>query len=192
MISKTDFVNAAMTQTNEQLLASIRSMPEYTMGGKSIDAETPWGAWETTNVVNTTDDQDICEKDITVNPGYALSVQSHVGRGEVWQAVKGTLTALLDGELHTVPQGNSITIPRGAIHAMINIGKEPIIVHEIQSGICREKDNTRWFDPCGGRPVTPSSDERVLRSIETVKRELIAKNLLVSPPQADALKAKVG
>ena len=135
------------------------------------DSDTrPWGGYIVTNVAR--DDaagEDIVEKDITVNAGQMLSVQSHVGRREIWMAVQGTLTALINGTAHTVPEGQSIEIPKGAIHAIINRGTDSIIVHEIQRGICDENDNTRYFDQ-SGRPTVASDDPNVAASIATYRR----------------------
>lgn len=130
--------------------------------------ERPWGGYIVT-AVREEGGEEVVEKNITVYGGQMLSVQSHVGRAELWTAVRGELTALLNGKAHTVPQGQSISIPKGAIHAMVNMGAEAIVVHEVQRGICREEDNNRYWDQ-SGRDVMQSDDPRVLSSIETAKR----------------------
>jgi mannose-6-phosphate isomerase-like protein (cupin superfamily) len=158
--------STAVNQGNT--MSDTSFMNAYKIG--ESDYSRPWGGYIVTDVrLDAGTGDEVVEKDITVNGFQMLSVQSHVGRAEIWSAVKGELTALIDGTAHKVPQGQSITIPKGAIHAMINMGNDPIVVHEIQRGICREADNTRYYDQ-GGRPVVQSNDPRVLASIATAKR----------------------
>ncbi len=111
----------------------------------------PWGRWDALSVKVENDVVVECEKRITVNPTPMgiLSLQMHEQRDEVWTVEKGTLTVLLNGEKITVGEGNQIFIPRGAIHCMVNETNEPVIVHEIQRGICREADNHRLEDAHG-------------------------------------------
>lgn len=140
------------------------------------DYTRPWGGYTVTDVkMDDSNGDEVVEKDIQVNGCVMLSVQSHVGRSEIWQAKKGTLTALIDGQIHTVAQGQTISIPKGAIHAMINTGSEPIIVHEIQRGVCREEDNTRYYD-MSGRAVVQSDDPRVLASIDAARQIAVRLN----------------
>lgn len=116
-----------------------------------------------------------CEKNITVRPGFMLSVQSHDKRRENWTVTAGKLTVVLDGEVHTLPEGGSVDVPLGAIHTMANLGSAPCVVHEIQMGECAESDIHRYWDP-NGRPVEQSEEPRVLASIE--RCEALMKNVM--------------
>lgn len=123
-----------------------------------------WGSYIVTDVTYDGDTCTRCEKDITVKPGFMLSVQSHDKREEIWKVVSGTLTVVLDGDLYTLEAGEEIDIPLGAIHTMTNLGSVPVIVHEIQIGECAEVDIHRFWDQYG-RPVEQTDEPRVLASI---------------------------
>lgn len=140
-------------------------MAEYSIGETE---HRDWGSYTVTNVAFKEDVCTLCEKDITVKPGYMLSVQSHDKRKEHWHVKGGVLTVVLNGEVITLLTGQSIGIPLGAIHTMSNLGAEACIVHEIQEGECSEDDIHRFWDS-NGRAVEASDDPMVLISIKSCK-----------------------
>lgn len=86
-------------------------------------------------------------KRIHVNPGAALSLQSHNHRSEHWVVVEGTARVTVDGDVHLVTEGQSIYIPLGATHRMENPGKLPMTLVEIQTGAyLGEDDIVRYED----------------------------------------------
>lgn len=123
---------------------------EYT-AGQIVDS--PWGSNQVTGF-NVHGGIETCLKEITVKPGYMLSLQRHRGRREIWDVLDGTLTVILDGARRDVAAGQSIDIPLGAVHCMINASAAPVTVRETQAGICREKDNIRLID-FNNRPTYP-------------------------------------
>lgn len=143
---------------------TIENLDNYLLGAEDLNR--PWGTWKVIKHPLCEDGIEItqerlesephlipaeAEKEITVypSPRGILSLQMHEGREEVWTVEKGTLTIILNGEKVTVEEGESIFIPRGAIHCMINETKENVVVHEIQRGMCRETDNHRLEDAHG-------------------------------------------
>lgn len=94
----------------------------------------------------TGEEDDVVIKSITVFSGQMLSLQRHRGREETWEVESGTLTVILDGELRTVKAGESIFLPKGSVHCMINMHDENVVVKETQRGFCREADNVRLID----------------------------------------------
>ena len=86
-------------------------------------------------------------KRIYVNPGAAISLQSHHHRSEHWVVVEGTAKVVIDDEVQLVTEGESVYIPLGAVHRMENPGKLPIILIEIQTGsYLGEDDIIRYED----------------------------------------------
>lgn len=73
-------------------------------------------------------------KRIHVNPGAALSLQSHHHRAEHWIVVEGTASVTVDGEKQLVSENQSIYIPLGARHRLENPGKMPMVLIEVQTG----------------------------------------------------------
>ena len=86
-------------------------------------------------------------KRIVVNPGAALSLQSHNHRSEHWIVVAGTAKVTIDDEVKTVTENQSVYIPLGAVHRMENPGKLPLTLIEVQTGsYFGEDDIIRYED----------------------------------------------
>jgi mannose-6-phosphate isomerase-like protein (cupin superfamily) len=86
-------------------------------------------------------------KRIHVNPGAALSLQSHHHRSEHWIVVEGTARVTVDSDVRLVAEGQSIYIPLGATHRMENPGKLPMTLVEVQTGAyLGEDDIVRYED----------------------------------------------
>ncbi|NKX45449.1 mannose-1-phosphate guanylyltransferase/mannose-6-phosphate isomerase [Roseicyclus persicicus] len=89
-------------------------------------------------------------KRIHVNPGAALSLQSHHHRAEHWIVVQGTAKVTVDGEVRLVSENQSVYIPLGAVHRMENPGKVPMVLIEVQTGTyLGEDDIVRYEDGYG-------------------------------------------
>ncbi len=87
-------------------------------------------------------------KRIVVNPGAALSLQSHHHRSEHWIVVQGTASVTVGNKVDLVTENQSIYIPLGTRHRLENPGKLPMILIEVQTGaylgeddIVRHEDN---------------------------------------------------
>jgi mannose-1-phosphate guanylyltransferase / mannose-6-phosphate isomerase len=86
-------------------------------------------------------------KRIVVNPGAALSLQSHHHRSEHWIVVEGTARVTVDAEVRLLTENQSVYIPLGAVHRMENPGKVPMVLIEVQTGsYLREDDIIRYED----------------------------------------------
>ena len=86
-------------------------------------------------------------KRIVVNPGGALSLQSHKYRSEHWIVVEGEAKVTIDADVKIVTENQSVYIPLGAIHRMENPGKLPLTLIEVQTGsYFGEDDITRYED----------------------------------------------
>ncbi len=86
-------------------------------------------------------------KRIVVNPGGALSLQSHVHRAEHWIVVQGTARVTVDAEVTMVTENQSVYVPLGAIHRLENPGKVPVVLIEVQTGAyLGEDDIIRYED----------------------------------------------
>ena len=86
-------------------------------------------------------------KRIVVNPGAALSLQSHFHRSEHWIVVEGTAKVTVDDTVQLVSENQSVYIPLGATHRMENPGKLPMILIEVQTGsYLGEDDIVRYED----------------------------------------------
>src|SRR3990172_1047290 len=88
-------------------------------------------------------------KQFVVRPGSRLSLQRHRHRAEHWQVVRGEATVTLGKEQVRLAPGGSIDIPRGALHRVESVGKENLVVIEVQRGSTWEKTTSS-----GSRTIT--------------------------------------
>jgi mannose-6-phosphate isomerase-like protein (cupin superfamily) len=152
------------SEMNQNFTAQSAADAEYKIGDR--DFSRGWGGYEVTDVEQDASGNVIrCEKDITVRPGQALSLQSHDHRRELWTVVSGELTVVLDGDRLTLNAGEDVRIPLGGIHCMANLSKVDVVVHEVQEGVCREIDIHRFKDMYG-RPAEQSSAPNVVSSLK--------------------------
>jgi len=102
----------------------------------------PWGFFETLTLSDR-----FQVKRIVVDPGAALSLQSHFHRSEHWIVVAGTAQVTVDDTIKLVSENESVYIPLGAKHRMENPGKVPMELIEVQTGTyLGEDDITRYED----------------------------------------------
>jgi len=90
-------------------------------------------------------------KKIIVNPGEQLSLQRHYHRSEHWVIVKGTAKVVLEEENGNlkemfVRENESIFVPKTKKHRLINPGKIPLEVIEVQVGEYVEEDDIERFE----------------------------------------------
>ncbi len=102
----------------------------------------PWGYFETLTL-----GERFQVKRIVVNPGAALSLQSHVHRAEHWIVVEGTAKVTIDDDVMLLSENQSVYIPLGAIHRLENPGKVAMELIEVQTGsYLGEDDIVRYED----------------------------------------------
>lgn len=86
-------------------------------------------------------------KRIVVQPGAALSLQSHLHRSEHWVVVEGTAKITIGEETRLVSENQSVYVPLGEKHRLENPGKLPMVLIEVQTGgYLGEDDITRYED----------------------------------------------
>jgi mannose-1-phosphate guanylyltransferase/mannose-6-phosphate isomerase len=87
---------------------------------------------------------------IIVQPGGALSLQTHAKRSEHWIAVHGTALVTRGEERFELNAGSSTYIPAGTCHRLENAGQSPLELIEVQTGgTIAEDDIVRMQDRYG-------------------------------------------
>ena len=83
-------------------------------------------------------------KELLVLPKKRLSYQRHTKRNEYWQIAEGKATVFGDHEPFSIWTGESLNIPKGEWHQLVNLEEKPLRVVEIQWGeLCDEDDIER-------------------------------------------------
>jgi len=101
----------------------------------------PWGYYEDLFRM-----KEVVFKRIVVNPSSQLSLQTHSNRGEFWFVTSGTGFMVYNDLRKNLKPGDSIEIPIGFVHCLVNNGNEDLVVYEMQYGICSEDDIVRLDD----------------------------------------------
>jgi mannose-1-phosphate guanylyltransferase/mannose-6-phosphate isomerase len=102
----------------------------------------PWGYYQTLDLGDR-----FQVKRILVDPGQKLSLQSHHHRAEHWVVVRGTALVTRDKDEVLLRENESIYLPLGCVHRLVNPGKVPLEIIEVQSGsYLGEDDIVRYED----------------------------------------------
>ena len=106
----------------------------------------PWGYYEVL-----VDERDHKVKRIVVHPGKRLSLQSHRRRSEHWFILCGKAVVTIDREELDLETGQSVDIPQGALHRILNAGAEILAFIEVQIGEYFGEDDIERFEDDYGR-----------------------------------------
>ena len=102
----------------------------------------PWGYYRTV-----AQQEGYQVKEIVVNPGGKLSLQSHHHRSEHWVVVQGVATITIDDQTGSFGVNESVYIPKETKHRLANEGDERVILIEVQVGdYLGEDDIVRYED----------------------------------------------
>ena len=85
-------------------------------------------------------------KRIVVSPGHRLSLQKHYHRAEHWIVVQGTAEVTRGEETVIVHENESIYLPIGAVHRLVNPGKINLELIEVQTGSYLGEDDIVRID----------------------------------------------
>jgi mannose-6-phosphate isomerase len=99
-------------------------------------------------------------KQFVVRPGSRLSLQRHRRRAEHWQVVRGEALVTCGKEVVRLLPGGSIDIPLGALHRVESVGREDLVVIEVQMGeYVGEDDIERFADDYGRAAADAGGDD---------------------------------
>ena len=101
----------------------------------------PWGYFESIVL-----DDAYQVKRLMLKPGSRISLQRHRRRAEHWVVVAGRAKVTRDAEDMILGPNQSAHIPLGAKHRLENVGAEPLVVIEVQSGDYFGEDDIERFD----------------------------------------------
>lgn len=116
--------------------ASLKHRPMY--------EERRWGTYKVIDSVEFSDGYCALTKQLTLNPGCAISYQKHSCRDEVWTFIDGEGEIVIDGKRRPVKRGETVTIPKGVKHALLATTSLTFI--EVQSGSNLIEEDIERFD----------------------------------------------
>jgi mannose-6-phosphate isomerase-like protein (cupin superfamily) len=101
----------------------------------------PWGAFHVL-----TEQPGFKVKQITIQPGGRLSLQSHRHRSEHWTVINGCVTVTVDSMVRELDRGQSTDVPAGVKHRLENLGADPVDIIEVQFGDYLGEDDIIRYD----------------------------------------------
>ena len=104
----------------------------------------PWGSFEVL-----LDERGYKVKKITVNRSGKLSLQLHTKRNEYWHILSGHGEMQLGDNAWIVQSGDTIEIDKYEAHRISNVSEKPLVILELQTGVCEEDDIVRIKDEYG-------------------------------------------
>lgn len=150
--------NVAVIQTGEAVLVTslgksqkIKDVAAHIEKLKSeIDAapsvHRPWGTYQ---VLEEGPAYKI--KKIVVDAGQKLSLQRHEHRAEHWVVITGTAKVTCGEKVLEMNANESTFIPQGEKHRLENVGAEPLVIIEVQTGAYVGEDDIERFEDIYGR-----------------------------------------
>ena len=109
----------------------------------------PWGYYETTDA-----GPQFQVKRLMVKPGHRLSLQLHHQRAEHWVVVSGIARVTRGDEVFDLGRNQSTFIPVETRHRLENLGSEPLLIVEVQSGAYLGEDDIVRFEDSYNRDST--------------------------------------
>ena len=106
----------------------------------------PWG-----NYTSIEESKTWKVKKIVVKPKQSLSLQYHHHRSEHWIVVSGLAKVQREDEIVFLNKNESIFIPKGAKHRLINQENHPLVLIEVQTGDYLGEDDIIRIDDKYGR-----------------------------------------
>jgi mannose-6-phosphate isomerase len=84
-------------------------------------------------------------------PGKRLSYQRHQKRAEHWFIIQGDAEVTLEGKVSKLSSGDTISIAKGQLHRIANIGSNEVIFIEVQTGTYFGEDDIERIEDDFGR-----------------------------------------
>jgi mannose-6-phosphate isomerase len=116
------------------------------MNAEKAEDHRPWGFYTVLS-----DEPDHKVKRIVVFPGKRLSLQRHRRRAEHWYILFGEAIVTRNNEQLHLRGGESVDIPKGAIHRVMNPGTGNMAFIEVQTGEYFGEDDIERLEDDFGR-----------------------------------------
>jgi len=150
VVETDDVIMVAKKGESQRVKEVYESLKDRTEAHEHTTAHRPWGTYTVLS-----QGEKFKVKLITVNPGQALSLQLHNHRSEHWIVTSGEASVIIgcDDE-RVIHKNESIYVPKGTKHRLMNKSTDPLIIIEVQNGDYVGEDDIVRFDDVYGRLET--------------------------------------
>jgi mannose-1-phosphate guanylyltransferase/mannose-6-phosphate isomerase len=129
----------------KDLVTSLRNK-RRAEADEHIRIDRPWGWYQRVDIGARFQVKRIC-----VKPGGHLSLQKHFHRAEHWVVVQGTAEVQVGERVTLVSENEAVYLPMGAVHRLVNPGKIPLELIEVQVGSYTGEDDIVRLQDVYGR-----------------------------------------
>ena len=147
-----DIDRACCRRHVEQYFTIDRMVEEYIQVYETVlekakpEDHRPWGYYKIL-----ADNDRYKNKEIVVFPQKRLSLQRHQRRSEHWYIIDGRAEITIDDKTFVLAPGQSVDIPKGALHRIANPGSENVRFIEVQTGDYFGEDDIERIEDDFGR-----------------------------------------
>ena len=114
------------------------------MHNGDVIVKKPWGQY--TDIFRS---GEVVFKQIIINAGEEISLQTHNLRDECWFISSGVGYLTIGSQKFFVTAGQSFFINKKTKHQIKNDGPKQLVIFEMQMGLCQEEDIVRYEDKYG-------------------------------------------
>jgi glycosyltransferase involved in cell wall biosynthesis len=132
--------------TIDRMLEEYIQVYETVLEKAKPEDHRPWGYYKIL-----ADNDGYKNKEIVVFPHKRLSLQRHQRRSEHWYILDGRAEITLDDKTFVLAPGQSVDIPKGALHRITNPGSENVRFIEVQTGDYFGEDDIERIEDDFGR-----------------------------------------
>jgi mannose-1-phosphate guanylyltransferase/mannose-6-phosphate isomerase len=148
IIETADAVLVAHRKNSQDIKNIVNQLEQEKREEKNLHRKVsrPWGWYDSVD-----EGEHFKVKRIQVKPGASLSLQMHKHRSEHWIVVKGVAEITNGDKVVILNENQSTYIPQGQKHRLVNPGKTPLEIIEVQSGSYLGEDDIVRFEDTYGR-----------------------------------------
>lgn len=114
--------------------------------GKVLDLRSVFGLTATVTTPASATDGAYVEMDVTAQPGSRTAIHFHPEQEETYQVLEGTLEVLRDGQWRSIPSGESLAVPAGAVHGFRNATDAPVRFMNVHRPALEFQDHLETLD----------------------------------------------
>ncbi len=146
VIETGDVVLVASKKESQKVKEIVSQIKGRTEAIEHVTVSRPWGSFTVLE-----EGVRFKMKRLSIKPLQKLSLQMHYHRSEHWVVVSGTAKVTIQDEEKVVHEGESIFVPKSAIHRVENPGKVSLEIIEVQVGEYLGEDDIVRFEDVYGR-----------------------------------------
>jgi mannose-1-phosphate guanylyltransferase/mannose-6-phosphate isomerase len=149
VVSTRDAVLVTTRQTDQDVRALVASLNADSRreADEHLRVHRPWGWYQRIDVGPRFQVKRIC-----VKPGGRLSLQRHFHRAEHWVVVTGSAEVTIGDRVVLLQENESAYVPIGCSHRLVNPGRIPLEIIEVQVGSYTGEDDIVRLEDVYNRP----------------------------------------